>query len=185
MRRLSNSKVYLIPPIVLILAFVNPLVEEIMFNQEGVFMASHYALAIAGGLLGYYYFSGKNYFAYLGSLLIVLWHLPPLFVLGGGVLLFRILDEISILAGGFLIGIAVRQMKLIEKILLFVLWMLGDTTLAVVLVIQYPFYTSPPLSYSPYPAYEEPITGYVMIIAMTAILGYLVFKAFKNLHIFG
>jgi len=185
MKRVSNSKTYLIPPIILILAFVNPVVEEIMFNQEGVFMASHYALAFAGGLIGYYYFSGKNYLAYIGALLILLWHVPELFVLGGGTALFRALDEISLFAGGFLIGTAVQSMKLIEKILLFVLWMLGDTTLAVVLVITYPFYTSPPLSFSPYPANEEPITGYVMIIAMTIILGFLIFKAFKNLHIFG
>ncbi|BFI76810.1 DUF1404 domain-containing protein [Sulfurisphaera ohwakuensis] len=185
MKRQTNSKTYLIPPLILILAFVNPYVEEVMFNNEEVFMASHYALAIAGGLVGYYYFSGRNYFAYLGSLLIVIWHLPELFTLGGGILTFRVLDEISLFVGGFLIGLAVRNMRLIEKILLFVLWMLGDTTLAVVLVIQYPFYTSPPLSYSPYPSTQEPLTGYVMIIAMTAILGFLLFKAFKNLHIFG
>lgn len=185
MKRITNSKIYLIPPILLVLAFVNPVTEEIMFKQEGVFMASHYALAIAGALVGYYYFSSKSYFAYLGSLQIVIWHLPVLFTLGGGIPLFRALDEVSLFIGGFLIGIAVKEMKLIEKVLLFVLWMLGDTTLAVVLVISYPFYTSPPLSFSPYPVSEEPITGYVMIIAMTVILGFLIFKAFKNLNIFG
>ena len=185
MKRVNSPKTYLIPPLVLVFAFVNPFVEEIMFNQEGVYMASHYALALAGGLIGYYYFSGRNYFAYIGSLLIVIWHIPQLFVLGGGIALFRALDEISIFAGGFLIGTAVRDMKLVEKILLFVLWMLGDTTLAVILVISYPFYTSPPLPYSPYPSSEEPITGYVMVVAMTAILAFLLFKAFKNLNIFG
>lgn len=181
----KTTTLHLLPSIILVLAFVNPFVENIMFENEGVFMASHYALAIAGGLLGYYFFSKKSYLAYLGSLVIVIWHLPPLFVLGGGILAFRALDEISLFLGGFLIGTAEKQMRLIEKLLLFVLWMIGDTTLAVVLVIQYPFYTSPPLPFSPYPATQEPITGYVMIISMTAILGFLVFKAFKNLHIFG
>ena len=173
----------LIASLILIFAFVNPVVEEIMFYEEPVFMASHYALVFAGALLGYYYWGKKlktSLIAYLGALIVVVWHLPTLFILGGTVPVFRALDEISLFLGGVLLGMGVANMRLIEKILLLVLWMLGDTTLAVVLVISYPFYVSPS-----YPLSEEPVTGYAMVIAMTAVLGFIVFKGFKSLNIFG
>jgi hypothetical protein len=177
-----KDKKPLIISLVLALSFINPFTEEVMFSEEPVYMASHYALAFAGAILGYYYFSpfSRNFYSYIGSLLIVLWHLPTFFTLGGGDPLFRALDEISIITGGFLIGVGAHKMKLIEKILLLVLWMLGDTTLAVVLVISYPFYLPPP-----YPLSQEPITGYVMVIAMTGVLGFIVYKGFKSLNIFG
>ncbi|BCU71009.1 DUF1404 domain-containing protein [Stygiolobus caldivivus] len=175
----------LIVSIILTLAFINPIVEELMFSEEPVFMASHYALVFAGALVGYYYW-GKNIrlslLGYLGAVLVVVWHLPQLFVLGGAEVPFRALDELSLFLGGALLGIGVRNMRLIEKLLLLVLWMIGDTTLAVVLIISYPFYTIPP---SPYTLSQEPLTGYVMVIAMTFVLGYLVFKGFQNLNIFG
>ncbi|MEJ2769877.1 MULTISPECIES: DUF1404 domain-containing protein [unclassified Stygiolobus] len=180
-----NDKRPLIASIVITLTFINPSVEDLMFNEEFVFMASHYALVFAGSLIGYYYWGNKfrtSLLGYLGSLLVVFWHFPQLFVLGGAEIPFRALDELSMFFGGVLLGMGVKNMRLIEKLLLLVLWMLGDTTLAVILVISYPFYNIPP---SPYPLSQEPVTGYVMVIAMTFVLGYIIFKGFQNLNIFG
>ncbi|MCG2887966.1 MAG: DUF1404 domain-containing protein [Sulfolobales archaeon] len=179
--RLPGNKRALITSIVFALAVVNPFVEALYIDSPTPLMVSHYALAFGGGLIGYYYFRArKSFLAYLGSLIIVVWHYPDLYVLSAVDLLFRAADSLTVFVAGFLIGASVHSMRYVEKLALLILWLIGDTTLAVALLASYPFYSNPPVPYSPWTPGSEQLTGFVMMAIMMGILGFILFKAFRQ-----
>ncbi|MGC9106524.1 MAG: DUF1404 domain-containing protein [Thermoprotei archaeon] len=180
----GGNKKALYASLVLLVAVLNPIVEELYSESPTPLMVSHYALAFSGGLIGYYYFRArKSFLAYLGSALIILWHYPDLYVLSGIDLLYRSLDLISVFLGGFLIGASVHSMKYAEKLVLLVLWLIGDTTLGIALLAAYPVYSNPPVSFSPWTPGSQQLTGFVMMAIMMGILGFILFKAFKQFRL--
>ncbi len=174
----------LIASIIMVLLVENPIIGPYYFTNPTPLMASHYALAFSGGLIGYYYFySRKSYPAYLGAAIIVLWHIPDLYVLSSIDYAYRALDTVTVFLAGFLIGVSVHSMKYIEKITLLVLWLIGDSTLAIALLVAYPFYSNPPVSFSPWSPSSEQLTGFIMMAIMMGILGFILFKAFKQFRL--
>lgn len=179
-REKGNTKA-LIASIIMIVLVINPIVEPYYFTNPTPLMASHYALALSGGLIGYYYFRMKKSFpAYIGSAIILAWHDPTLYVMSSIYYPYRALDAITVFLSGFLIGASVHSMRYAEKLALLVLWLIGDSTLAVALLVAYPFYSNPPIAFAPWSPASEQLTGFVMMAIMMGILGFILFKSFKQ-----
>jgi hypothetical protein len=169
-------KYYLIS-FLLIISFINPWVEELMFHDPLPYMLSHYSLFTAGVLISYKRIKPYNIILNIivGSLLVILWHTPLLFSLGASNLVYRIIDEFCIILSGIIIGSTIPYLRFNYKMLLLALWMLGDTYLSIIFMAfpeQYSIY---------YKASEFYITGIVMFVIMNAVSVYLIILYFSKL----
>ncbi|MCY0860560.1 MAG: DUF1404 domain-containing protein [Sulfolobaceae archaeon] len=169
-----SSKKYkpLIFSLILIVFTVNPLVEELMNINIIPYMLAHYSLFISGILIGYFYSVLKRSPWHLipGVALGVLWHLPFFFNLGAIYLYIRIVEEFTLFLGGLLLGTSLHCVNNTVKILLFALWMVGDTYLSALFMIS-------PLSYTRvYPPSQTSITGIIMFLLMNTIVVFILLE---------
>lgn len=167
--------------IFLLVLSVNPLTEEAEFYSPLPYMLSHYALVSSGVLLGYSYLKGNKYNLLLGILPVVLWHLPYYFALGASSLGWRIVLELSIFLGGILIGSSLGVTPKWGKVALFVLYMLGDTVLSILFILESPSYTNLFYPFSPYSPSTLPTTGIAMVVVMNVVLAVVIYLAFKDI----
>ncbi|MEM0114057.1 MAG: DUF1404 domain-containing protein [Metallosphaera sp.] len=174
-----NVKLIIIS-ILLAVSFINPFVERLEFESPVLYMLSHYALIASGSLLGYTLLRSAWYNLVLGILPIIFWHLPVPFSLGASFIQFRILLEISIFLGGFLLGSALLSVAQWVKVTLFALYMIGDTVLSILFVIASPLYSNRN-GVSPYPPDSLPLAGISMIVVMNLILAGVIYISFKTL----
>jgi len=163
--------------LILIAASVNPWVEYLMYRDPVPYMLSHYALYVAGFIVGNRYLYMPTYLIPLGVLPLVMWHTPTLFILGGTVALFRVIDHVTMFLGGIVAGSCTRGLSVMAKIILFALYMLGDTYLAIIYLLGGEAYASP---YSPYEAGDFLTLGLTMLIIMNIITAYVVFSILRK-----
>lgn len=166
----------------LILAVVglNPATEELEFHSATAYMLSHYAVVSSGSILGYLLLRNDWKFSVIGVVPVIFWHLPLPFSLGAGILEFRVLLDVSLLLGGFLLGSSIHALPQWSKISLFALYMLGDTVLSILLVIGSPEYSNKVYPFSPYSPESLPLAGIFMIVAMNVILATVIYLAFRS-----
>ncbi|WP_252896619.1 DUF1404 family protein [Metallosphaera hakonensis] len=79
-------------------------------------------------------------------------------------------DYASMILGGLLLGGTLKQIGNVIKGALFVLYMIGDTTLGVLLILGYPVYSPPDVPFSPYTVSQLVEVSYLMFGIMNAIL---------------
>jgi len=161
--------------IILILAFVNPWVENIMTYEPYIFMTSHYSLIFSGILAGNWFFRGNKVFAVIGIIPIVFWHLPLFWQISSLIYPYRLLSEATLWLGGFFIGSSLKFLNTIYKIILLSLWMIGDTALSVLFLIGNSNYLT-----VYYTIDKLQITGAVMFILMNIFLIYILAIWFKK-----
>lgn len=173
MRVLLNSKskvFYVMASVALIVLTVNPFTLEALPKNPLVLMASHYSLYFAGALAGLGLFRFNKLLAIPAVIPPIIFHLPYFFVESGVSLPWTFLDYSLTVVGGILLGGSMRQMGKIMKGSLFVLYMIGDTTLAILLILGFPVYSSPTVPFSPYSTTQLVEVSYLMFGIMNAIL---------------
>jgi hypothetical protein len=161
--------------IALVGLFVNPWAQSLMYTDPLPYMLSHYALYTSGMLLGTYLRRIPRYVAPLGALPPVVWHLPSMFTLGGVDGSFRLLDHLTMFSGGLLMGSYVSSSGAVTKVILFALYMVGDTYLAIVFLLGGAAYTVD----SPYSPGQFSTLGLAMLILMNIITAYVVFSILR------
>ncbi|WP_216604200.1 DUF1404 domain-containing protein [Acidianus sp. RZ1] len=175
-----NVKSLAIPLALLVIA-INPFTELEEFSNEWLYMAMHYVLFIAGFILGYKIFKGSGLFILLGIASAVFWHTPLFFNLGGAVLWIRIIEDSSLFFGGMFAGLSISSLNNAVKVLLFVLWMAGDSVLSVILIVGWPPYSNEVYPFSPFSEGQELLTGLVMFGIMTVIFIYIIVKLVRGI----
>ncbi len=91
----------LVIPIVILVVFMNPLVEEIQSINPVVFMLDHYAMFFAGAVIGYRMFKGSLISLIVGAIIAALWHFPIPFDLAGSYVTVRVLCELTLILGEY------------------------------------------------------------------------------------
>lgn len=167
--------------ILLLALALNPLTEGQEYLSPLPYMLSHYAVVASGILLGYNYLKGNYYKLAVGVVPVVLWHLPFYFALGASSPSWRIVLEVSIFLGGVLIGSSLKQVGRWVKVSLFVLYMLGDTVLSILFILESPLYSDVDYSFSPYSPPSLPTTGIAMVVVMNVVLAIVIYLAFKDI----
>lgn len=155
--------------IFLIIITVNPFTEELMYNNPIPYMLAHYSLFASGILLSYYMLKREilRGGVFIGIIIALIWHYPFFFDMGARILWIRIIEEITLFLGGFMLGSSLQKLKKNYKILLLVLWMIGDTFLSSVLMINPSSYTTI------YNAQELEYLGIIMFLMMNLIAVYI------------
>jgi Protein of unknown function (DUF1404). len=165
-------------PLFLVLLFVNPWVEALDFRNPLPFMFSHYALFISGFL----FLAGtlKNNKVGLGFSVFVaaLWHTPYFFSVSATNLVYRALEESTLFLGGFSAGFSVPSKSGVFKATLFGLWVLSDTVLSVIFLVNPKLYTD----YPPYSPSELQIVGVAMILFMNVIVAIVIYLYTKSVY---
>ncbi|AWR99110.1 DUF1404 domain-containing protein [Metallosphaera hakonensis] len=167
--------------LILIIVSVNPFTEKLEFSSPVIYMLSHYALVSSGFILGHAILKTKWYFMPVGLTPIAFWHLPLPFALGATYIGLRIVLEITIFLGGFLAGSSIWALPQWGKISLFILYMIGDTALSILFIVESPLYSNRLYPFSPYPPSSLPLAGIAMIVVMNLILATVIYVMFKNL----
>lgn len=165
----------LILPVILIILFINPYVEGLMSKDPTPYMMSHYALYASGIILGYYFMRAPRKIGFLGIVPAIAWHIPLLFALGASDPLFRFIDFMTLILGGFLLGSIISYLSLTTRIALFALWMTGDTYLSILFLINSPDYSNLSIPYSPYSPSQFSTLGIIMLLVMNLLAVYIVF----------
>ncbi|ACR42982.1 DUF1404 domain-containing protein [Saccharolobus islandicus] len=165
--------------IFLIAVSVNPFTEEYMFINPIPYMLAHYSLFGAGILLSYYIIRrkivDKSIAVIVGASIAFLWHYPYFFNLGAEILSVRLIEEVSLVIGGLMIGSSLKELSRNFKVLLLALWMIGDSILSFILMISPSLYTT---VYSPQ---GLEYVGIIMFLMMNLIAVYLLLKYVNNL----
>ncbi|AWR98284.1 DUF1404 domain-containing protein [Acidianus sulfidivorans JP7] len=168
-------------PIAFLIIAINPFTELLEPTYEALYMAMHYVLYIGGFLLGYEAFKGSRLYLIPGIIIPVFWHIPLFFNIGAAYLGIRILEDLSLYFGGLLAGSTLWNLNNASKVILFVLWMMGDSVLSVILIVGWPPYSNQVYSFSPFTESEELITGLTMFGIMTVIFIYIVTKMLRSI----
>ncbi len=133
-------------------------------------MLAHYSLFGSGLLLSYFVFKKKltstGISIFLGIFIGILWHYPLFFNLGAKILWIRVIEEVSLFLGGYMIGYSLNDLGK-YKILLLAMWMAGDTVLSSILMI------SPSLYTHIYSLTELKYLGIIMFLMMNLIAVYI------------
>ncbi len=172
---------HFIPSIILLVGALNPFTEEQEFLHEWVFMTSHYILFIGGLLISYKLIRGSIYWIIPSAILVSLWHVPYFFALAGAFTIFRALNDFTFIIAGILAGIGAYGLSLFSWISILILWMMADTILSVVFLLELPAYSNLAYSFSPYPPSEELNTAIAMWIMMSIIIVYVFGKFLRQL----
>ncbi|AWR93238.1 DUF1404 domain-containing protein [Acidianus brierleyi] len=182
--KLDKEKVkfsHFIPPIILLALVLNPLTESQEFLHEWLFMVSHYVLFIGGLLLSYKVIKGSTYWIIPSAFLVSFWHVPYFFALAGAFTFFRALNDFSLILAGILAGISASRLSLFSWLSLIIIWMLADTILSIVFLLEFPAYSNAVYKFSPYSESQEFNTAISMWIVMSAIIVYVFGKFLKEL----
>nr|WP_252973143.1 DUF1404 domain-containing protein [Saccharolobus solfataricus] len=165
--------------IFLIAISVNPFTEEYMFVNPIPYMLAHYSLFGAGILISYYLVKRKIVDKHIGfpvgASIAFLWHYPFFFNLGAEILSVRLIEEITLLVGGLIIGSSLKELNRSFKVLLLALWMIGDSLLSLILMISPSLYTT---LYAPK---ELEYLGIIMFLMMNLIAVYILLNYINNL----
>ncbi|MEM0173273.1 MAG: DUF1404 family protein [Sulfolobaceae archaeon] len=172
---IRNNPLKLTFILILVFSFTNPWVEDLMFYKPYIFMTSHYSLIFSGILTGSWFFKGNKFLIILGIIPIILWHIPLPWFLSSINYFYRILSEITLWLGGLLVGISIKELKLVFKIVLLALWMLGDTGLSILFLVGNNSYLTPYYNLG-----DLQITGAVMFVLMNLFLIYILAIWFKK-----
>ncbi|MEM3346614.1 MAG: DUF1404 domain-containing protein [Metallosphaera sp.] len=168
--KLKSKIFFLSSSFVIIVLTVNPYTLSLLPRDPVVLMVSHYTLYLAGVIAGYSLFRFSKLFVIPAVIPPIIFHLPYFFVESGINLGWTFIDYLSMVVGGVLLGGALRKAGTFTKALLFVLYMVGDTTLAVLLILGFPVYSPPVIQFSPYTPDQLVIVSYVMFGVMNVIL---------------
>ncbi|ARM75282.1 DUF1404 domain-containing protein [Acidianus manzaensis] len=171
-------------PIVLVVAFVNPITESLQFSNPIIYMLDHYALFAAGALIGYKILRTSIIEFLIGIIPAVFWHIPYFFALAAAFLPFRALCEFTLFAGGLLVGAYVPKMSLNVKIASLASYMLADTILSIFFILSYPQYSNVDYSFLQWSPGELPAVGISMFVVMNLILIYSIIKIMKSINLF-
>ena len=120
---------------VLLASFLNPFTEATEYGNALVFMFSHYALFVAGFALTYKKVRLPGWTFILASIAAAYWHFPIPFALSGSIQIYRFLEEVSLILSGLIAGSALDSFSSKIKLIIFGLWVLGDTGLSVIFII--------------------------------------------------
>lgn len=150
-----------------------------MFVNPIPYMLAHYSLFGAGILLSYFIIRrkivDKSIAVTVGASTAFLWHYPYFFNLGAEILSIRVIEEISLLIGGLMIGSSLKELSRNFKVLLLALWMIGDSILSLILMI------SPSLYTAVYTPQELEYVGIIMFLMMNLIAVYILLTYINNL----
>jgi Protein of unknown function (DUF1404). len=97
------------------------------------------------------------------------------FNLGAEILSVRLIEEVSLVIGGLMIGSSLKELSRNFKVLLLALWMIGDSILSLILMI------SPSLYTTVYAPQGLEYVGIIMFLMMNLIAVYLLLKYVNNL----
>ncbi|BCU66730.1 hypothetical protein HS7_01670 [Sulfolobales archaeon HS-7] len=146
-------------------------------------MASHYLTFSAGITLSFYYIKLNKYIGLIGVVPAIVFHLPYFFCLSAAHSSWTYTDFTLMFMGGLLLGSSIRDFSNSMRISLFILYMIGDTLLAVLFVIGSPLYSSQVIPFSPYSPGQFLDTGILMFGVMNTILAYILIYFFRKLAI--
>lgn len=161
-------------------AFLNPAVEGIEYNNAILFMFSHYALFAAGLLLSYRLTRLPSVAVLPGAAIAVLWHLPYPFAVSGALFTYRVMEESTLVMGGWFVGSSLTGMSSNMKSLLLALWFSADTALTILFLVLPQLYSRAIIPASPYSPSEFVLLGVAMIFFMNGIIAYLVYRYVKK-----
>ena len=166
---------------VLLASFLNPFTEATEYGNALVFMFSHYALFVAGFALTYKKVRLPGWTFILASIAAAYWHFPIPFALSGSIQIYRFLEEVSLILSGLIAGSALDSFSSKIKLIIFGLWVLGDTGLSVIFIILPGAYSSSDVALSPYPFFQFTILGVAMVFFMNAIVALVVYVHLKRI----
>ncbi|QKR01044.1 DUF1404 domain-containing protein [Metallosphaera tengchongensis] len=167
----NKSKLpFLILSFLIVVISVNPITISFLPKNPLVLMASHYALYFAGILAGASLLRLNKAFVIPAVVPPIIFHFPFFFVQSGINLAWTFTDYSTMVVGGVLLGAALRSAGKLIKSSLFVLYMVGDTTLAILLVLGFPVYSPPSVIFSPYSVSQFYDVSYFMFGVMNLIL---------------
>ncbi|MCY0859239.1 MAG: DUF1404 family protein [Sulfolobaceae archaeon] len=175
-----KSKFFIYIPILLLIATLNPLVLSYIRVTPVALMLAHYSLFASGLLLGYGLLKGSK-FGLIGVIPAIVFHYPELFVLSAINPFVTAIDFTFMFLGGLLLGSSLKAIGYWLKVTLFVLYMIGDTALAVLFVAYFPIYSPPAVPFSPYTTGEFVLLGYIMFAIMNGILAYVMVDILRKL----
>jgi hypothetical protein len=161
--------------VLLIFAFINPIVESAEYSEPIPFMFAHYALFIAGFVLGAVYFRANRWLFVPGVIIAFFWHLPLPFALSASEFKFRAVEEFSLLTSGLLVGASLVSTGWKVKGILLGLWALADNALSVIFIVSPQTYSHEGLLQSPYQNLQFPLLGVTMILLMNSLVAVVVF----------
>lgn len=142
-----------------------------MYVNPIPYMLAHYSLFGSGLLLSYFVFKKKlirtEISLSLGIFIAVLWHYPLFFNLGAIFLWIRMIEEVTLFLGGYMVGYSLNDLGKNYKILLLAMWMAGDTILSSMLMINPSVYTHI------YSSTELKYLGIIMFLMMNLIAVYI------------
>lgn len=159
--------------LLLILSFVNPYIETLEYKDPVPLMFAHYSLFAAGMLMGSF-FNIRRRCIFLPMALAIFWHIPLPFSLSASLLSYRLLSEATLFIAGAIAGGTMNKFTWKEKGIMIALWFLADNTLSVIFVLYPQFYSHSMLPISPYQPAQFAILGFLMILLMNMIIGFLV-----------
>ncbi|BAB65094.1 DUF1404 domain-containing protein [Sulfurisphaera tokodaii] len=168
-------------PLVLLIIFLNPVVESYETLYQWLFMLAHYSLFIGGLLLTYRLIKGTPFLIIPSGVIAVFWHLPMYFNLAAAFTSYRILNDLTLVLAGILAGIGSGKLSLLQKFSLIIVWMTADTAYSIVFLLENPAYSNVVYSFSPYTPSQEINTAVVMWIIMSIIIAYIAGKFLKEL----
>jgi hypothetical protein len=163
----------------LAVAFVNPYTENAEGTSAFLFMLSHYALYVAGLIVGYRVLRlplAEWTLILVGVIPALVWHLPAPFALSAKVFQFRILEESTLFAGGVILGSGIRRAASWLRVALFGLWVAGDTGISLVFVAKPELYATG----SPYTSSGIVLTGIAMVFLMNILVALVLYAYFRS-----
>ncbi|MCH1771085.1 MULTISPECIES: DUF1404 domain-containing protein [Metallosphaera] len=163
--------------IFLVLLIVNPLFEEIYGKNAVLYMASHYALFALGMWIGLAMVSRKYWVGKLvvGSGLAVLAHIPLIFDVSAYSEPVRLILELGLVLGGFLVGSSFQAGGNMVGYILLGGWMAGDTALSIAFLLGDSGYTFPS---SPYPTWQIKDAGMFMFLLTNVVAFFIIMRIF-------
>ncbi|MDT7876305.1 MAG: DUF1404 family protein [Sulfolobaceae archaeon] len=121
----------------------------------------------------------KKYLLISAIPVVVLWHLPWFFGLATRYIDVWVLDVFSMFMSGYVIGSCIKGSNLTLQLILFSLWMLGDSLLSYLWIVN-PVYYAYPISI--YPSSQFPLAGTVMFVFMDMLgVGIILWVFFKRI----
>ncbi|MEM0113910.1 MAG: DUF1404 domain-containing protein [Metallosphaera sp.] len=178
-----GNRKFLAVPVVLLVLFINPFVENLQSVNPVVFMLDHYAMFFAGSIIGYKMFKGSILALTLGSFVAVFWHIPLTFALAASDLPIRLICEVTLFLGGILAGSYIPRMSLAVKVTSLALYMLGDTFLSILFIIGSPEYSNVDFPYLKWGPSSLPLVGVTMFVVMNLVLVYVIVRVMRNISI--
>lgn len=164
----------------LLLLVLNPYSEGIEKTDIIVFMLAHYAIVFSGLKL-FTHVEGRVSLIIPSALVLLFWHFPYPFDISSQITAYRYAMELSLFAAGAMAGAAIRSASGLHRAVFLSCWVAGDTTLSVLFLVHPQYYTGAyPL---PYPAWEYPALGIVMIFLMNAIIAALLAVTFRGRYL--